>query len=88
MIFRIKNKHANGFKIWLEKLGYVKKDLADGSATFSGKGTKKSLSYVFVKNDLTGNSACQTLYEEYQLHLRSPLDRLPLPADVAQQVAA
>ena len=49
----------------LELLGYVKKVLADGSCTFSGKGTKKSLSYVFVKNDLTGNAACQSLYEEY-----------------------
>lgn len=87
MIFRIKNKHANGFKLWLEKLGYVKKNLADGSTTFSGKGTKKALSYVFVKNDLTGNSACQALYEEYEMHLRSPLDRIPLPAHV-QQVAA
>lgn len=86
MIFRIKNKHANGFKLWLEKLGYVKKNLADGSTTFSGKGTKKALSYVFVKNDLTGNSACQALYEEYEMHLRSPLDRIPLPAHV--QVAA
>lgn len=87
MIFRIKNKHANGFKLWLEKLGYVKKNLADGSTTFSGKGTKKALSYVFVKNDLTGNSACQALYEEYEMHLRSPLDRIPLPAHL-QQVAA
>ena len=65
MIFRIKNKHAIAFMIWLELLGYVKKQLADGSFTFSGKGTKKSFSYVFVKNDLTGNAACQSLYEEY-----------------------
>ena len=65
MIFRIKNKHALAFMIWLELLGYVKKVLADGSCTFSGKGTKKSLSYVFVKNDLTGNAACQSLCEEY-----------------------
>jgi hypothetical protein len=65
MIFRIKNKHALAFMIWLELLGYVKKVLADGSCTFSGKGTKKSLSYVFVKSDLTGNAACQSLYEEY-----------------------
>lgn len=72
MIFRIKNKHADGFKIWLEKLGYVKKVLADGSYTFSGKGTRKALSYVFVKNDLTGNAACQALFDEYEMHLRSP----------------
>jgi len=65
MIFRIKNKHALAFMIWLELLGYVKKVLSDGSCTFSGKGTKKSLSYVFVKNDLTGNAACQSLYEEF-----------------------
>ena len=68
MIFRIKNKHAPAFMIQLELLGYVKKVLADGSCTFSGKGTKKSLSYVFVKNDLTGNAACQSLYEEYVNH--------------------
>ena len=68
MIFRIKNKHALAFMIWLELLGYVKKVLADCSCTFSGKGTKKSLSYVFVKNDLTGNAACQSLYEEYVNH--------------------
>ncbi|WP_257224526.1 hypothetical protein [Acinetobacter sp. YH12123] len=72
MIFQIKNKHAEGFKIWLEKLGYVKKVLADGSCTFSGKGTRKALSYVFVKNDLTGNAACQVLFDEYEMHLRSP----------------
>ena len=65
MIFRIKNKRVLAFMIWLELLGYVKKVLADGSFTFSGKGTKKSLSYVFVKNDLTDNAACQSLYEEY-----------------------
>ena len=68
MIFKIKNKHAFAFMIWLELLGYVKKVLADGSCTFSGKGTKKSLSYVFVKNDLTGNAACQSPYEEYVNH--------------------
>lgn len=72
MIFRIKNKHVNGFKLWLEKLGYTKKDLADGGATFKGKGTK--LDYVLVAKDLTGNRNCQVLYEEYQVHLVSPLD--------------
>lgn len=49
MIFRIKQKHEAGFKLWLEKLGYTKKDLADGSSTFTGKGTRKTLSYVFFK---------------------------------------
>ena len=34
MIFKIKKKHEAGFKLWLEKLGYSKKELADGSATF------------------------------------------------------
>ncbi len=72
MIFRIKQKHLIGFKLWLEKLGYVKKELADGGATFTGKGTKKALSYVFLRNDLSGNSACQVLFEEYEMHLRSP----------------
>jgi len=72
MIFKIKKKHEVGFKLWLEKLGYSKKELADGSATFSGKGTRKALSYVFLKNDLTGNAACQMLFDEYEMHLRCP----------------
>ena len=53
MIFRIKKKHEVGFKLWLEKLGYTKNELADGSSTFSGKGTRKTLSYVLLKKDLT-----------------------------------
>lgn len=72
MIFKIKKKHEAGFKLWLEKLGYSKKELADGSTTFSGKGTRKALSYVFLKNDLTGNAACQVLFHEYEEHLDNP----------------
>ena len=72
MIFRIKKKHEVGFKLWLEKLGYTKKELADGSTTFSGKGTRKALSYVFLKSDLTGNAACQALFGEYEEHLDNP----------------
>ena len=73
MIFRIKQKHKAGFSLWLEMLGYFKKVLVDGSMTFSGKGTRKALSYVFLSADLSGNTTCQALYEEYQLHLVSPL---------------
>lgn len=73
MIFKIKKKHEAGFKLWLEKLGYAKKELADGSSTFSGKGTRKALSYVFLKKDLTGNAACQVLFDEYEMHLRCPM---------------
>ena len=73
MIFRIKQKHKIGFSLWLEKIGYTKKDLADGGMTFSGKGTRKALSYVFLSADLSGNTACQALYEEYQGHLIGPL---------------
>lgn len=72
MIFRIKKKHEVGFKLWLEKLGYTKNELTDGSSTFSGKGTRKTLSYVLLKKDLTGNAACQMLFDEYEMHLRSP----------------
>ena len=72
MIFRIKNKHVIGFKLWLEKLGYLKKELADGGSTFKGKGTK--FNYVLIAKDLTGNRNCQILYEEYQVHLVSPMD--------------
>lgn len=76
MIFRIKNKHVVGFKLWLEKLGYLKKELADGGSTFKGKGTK--FDYVLIAKDLTGNRNCQFLYEEYQLHLVSPLNGLEM----------
>lgn len=76
MIFRIKNKHVVGFKLWLEKLGYLKKELADGGSTFKGKGTK--FDYVLIAKDLTGNRNCQVLYEEYQLHLVSPLNGLEM----------
>lgn len=76
MIFRIKNKHVAGFKLWLEKLGYLKKELADGGSIFKGKGTK--FDYVLIAKDLTGNRNCQVLYEEYQLHLVSPLNGLEM----------
>ena len=72
MIFRIKKKHEVGFKLWLEKLGYAKNELADGSSTFSGKGTRKTLSYVLLKKDLTGNAARQVLFDEYEEHLDNP----------------
>lgn len=76
MIFRIKQKHRAGFSLWLEKIGYTKKDLADGSATFKGKGTSKALSYVLLGVDLSGNAACQKLYEEYRGHLVGPMATL------------
>lgn len=72
MIFRIKKKHEVGFKLWLGKLGYIKNELTDGSSKFSGKGTRKTLSYVLLKKDLTGNAACQVLFDEYEMHLRCP----------------
>jgi len=72
MIFKMKNKRVIPFKIWLQLLGYVKKELPDGACTFTGKGTKKALSYVFIGRDLSGNSACQILYDEFELHARSP----------------
>ncbi|EZQ10768.1 hypothetical protein [Acinetobacter sp. Ver3] len=72
MIFRIKQRDLQAFKIWLVLLGYVRKDLADGGATFKGKGTK--LDYVLIDSKMSGNSACQKLYEEFKVHLVSPLD--------------
>ena len=88
MIFRIKKKHQVGFQLWLEKLGYSKKELADGSATFSGKGTRKALSYVFLKSDLTGNAACQVLFDEYEMHLRCPDVSDETSNKLAEMVAA
>ena len=72
MMFKIKQKHIEAFKIWLALLGYQKKDLADGGATFKGKGTK--LDYVLIGKDLSGNANCQKLYEEFKVHLVSPMD--------------
>lgn len=71
-MFKIKQKHLLAFKIWLALLGYVRKDLADGGATFKGKGTK--LEYVLIDSKLSGNAACQKLYEEFKVHLVSPMD--------------
>ena len=36
------------------------------------RGTRKTLSYVFLKSDLTGNAACQVLFHEYEEHLDNP----------------
>lgn len=71
-MFKIKQKHLLAFKIWLALLGYQKKDLADGGATFKGKGTK--LEYVLIDSKSSGNAACQKLYEEFKVHLVSPMD--------------
>lgn len=72
MIFRIKNKHIVGFGLWLELLGYLRKELPDGGSTFKGKGTK--LDYVLIAKDLSGNRNCRVLYDEYQVHLVSPIN--------------
>lgn len=72
MIFRIKRKHEVGFKLWLQELGYTMRELSDGSSTFNGIGAKKSLSYALLRKDLTGNSACQVLFNEYEEHLNNP----------------
>lgn len=71
-MFKIKQKHLDMFKRWLVLLGYAQKDLAGGGATFKGKGTK--LDYVLIGKDLSGNANCQKLYEEFKVHLVSPMD--------------
>lgn len=57
-----------GWKSWVMQ----RKNLQMVALLFSGKGTRKALSYVFLKNDLTGNAACQMLFGEYEMHLRCP----------------
>lgn len=37
MIFRIKKKYEAGFKLWLEKLGYIKKNLQMAVLHFQAK---------------------------------------------------
>ncbi len=71
-MFKIKQRHLLAFKIWLALLGYKKNDLPDGGATFKGKGTKQD--YVLISKDLSGNANCQKLYEEFKVHLVSPMD--------------
>ncbi len=63
----VKAKNVLAFRIWLEKLGYTVKNLADGQG-FSFHFKKE---YGLVTCDLTGNSLAMQLGEEFEYYLKA-----------------
>jgi len=63
----VKAKNLIAFRIWLEKLGYSVKNLADDKGfTFSFK-----KEYGLVTCDLSGNNLAIQLGEEFEDHLKA-----------------
>lgn len=62
----VKPKNLLAFRIWLEKLGYTVKILADGKA-FNFRFKKQ---YGLVTNELKGNALAMALGAEFEEHLR------------------
>jgi len=63
----VKAKNLVAFRIWLEKLGYSVKNLADNRGfTFSFK-----KEYGLVTCDLSGNALAMQLGEEFEDHLKA-----------------
>ena len=61
----VKAKNLIAFRIWLEKLGYSVKNLADGHGfTFSFQ-----KEYGLVTCELSGNALAMKLGEEFEDHL-------------------
>lgn len=63
----VKAKNLLAFRIWLEKLGYTVRTLADGQG-FSFQFKKE---YGLVTDDLTGNSLAMQLGEEFEYYLKA-----------------
>ena len=68
----VKPKNLIIFRLWLIKLGYQIKELADGGFTFKGRTDRKKDSYGFVSRDLNGNDCACRLGRELEEHLVSP----------------
>ena len=63
----VKAKNLIAFRIWLEKLGYSVKNLADGHGfTFSFQ-----KEYGLVTCELSGNALAMKLGEEFEDHLKA-----------------
>ena len=63
----VKAKNLIAFRIWLEKLGYSVRNLADNKGfTFSFK-----KEYGLVTCELSGNSLAVQLGEEFEDHLKA-----------------
>lgn len=63
----VKAKNLLAFRIWLEKLGYTVKSLADGQG-FSFRFEKE---YGLVTGDLSGNGLAMQLGEEFEYYLKA-----------------
>lgn len=62
----VKAKNLIAFRIWLEKLGYSVKNLADGKGLLS-----VLKEYGLVTCDLAGNALAMQLGEEFEDHLKA-----------------
>ena len=63
----VKAKNLIAFRIWLEKLGYSVKNLADGHGfTFSFQ-----KEYGLVTCELSGNALAMKLGEDFEDHLKA-----------------
>lgn len=67
MSAKISTGHVEGFKIWLDKIGYYRKDLPDGGSSF--KNNRAEPRYVLVSGELTLSRGGKQLYKEYKQHL-------------------
>lgn len=63
----ISAEHVVGFKLWLDKIGYYRKDLPDGGSSF--KNNRAEPRYVLVSGELTLSRGGKQLYKEYKHHL-------------------
>jgi len=60
-------EHVAGFKLWLDKIGYYRKDLPDGGSSF--KNNRAQPRYVLVSGELSLSRGGKQLYKEYKQHL-------------------
>lgn len=67
MSAKISTGHVDGFKLWLDKIGYYRKDLPDGGSSF--KNNRAEPRYVLVSGELTLSRGGKQLYKEYKQHL-------------------
>lgn len=72
MRVKISAEHVEGFKIWLSMIGYNRKSLPDGGASF--KNNKVQPRYLLISKELTASGGCRKLYREYKEHLAAPDD--------------
>lgn len=68
----IKPKHLLALRIWLEKLGYLIREMGEGFvANTTNRFVKKRLKHVLVTKELGGNQAAYELGQEFEDHMIS-----------------